>query len=117
MPARRTESVTPLPESGPQATQVAERNLLQDDLAIKAELEAQPKKTIYIAQVGDASSDDPMPDVIVGINGYNYQIRRGEYVDVPESVAEVLMQSMEASFTDNKGNRRPARSDLTVMVR
>lgn len=33
-------------------------------------------------------------DVFVGVNGVGYQIRRGETVEVPASVAEVLEQSM-----------------------
>ena len=33
-------------------------------------------------------------DVFVGVNGVGYQIRRGETVEVPLSVAEVLEQSM-----------------------
>lgn len=117
MPARRSEEVKPLPDGGPQETQTGERSLLQDDLETKRQLDAQKKKSVFIAQVGDNSSDDPMPDVFVSINGYNYQIKRGEYVDVPESVAEVLMQSMAAQFTDEKGRKHQARGDLTVMVR
>lgn len=33
-------------------------------------------------------------DVFVAVNGRSYQIQRGEMVYVPESVAEVLSQSM-----------------------
>lgn len=33
-------------------------------------------------------------DVFVAVNGRSYQIQRGEVVNVPECVAEVLSQSM-----------------------
>ena len=38
----------------------------------------------------DASSDKPLPDETVQINGYTYVIKRGEEVEVPESVHQVL---------------------------
>ena len=34
-------------------------------------------------------------DVYVAVNGKSYLIKRGVYVDVPESVAEVLQHSEE----------------------
>ena len=34
-------------------------------------------------------------DVYVAVNGKSYLIKRGEYVDVPESVAEVLQHKEE----------------------
>lgn len=34
-------------------------------------------------------------DVFVAVNGRSFQIKRGEEVEVPESVAEVLERSMD----------------------
>ncbi len=58
---------------------------MQADLEMRRRLEAQPKKTLNI--IGGAES------VVVNINGCNYRVEGGTDVDVPESVAEVLMRS------------------------
>lgn len=36
-------------------------------------------------------------DIIVTLNGYNYIIKRGQTVDVPRKVAEVIEQSLTQS--------------------
>jgi deoxycytidine triphosphate deaminase len=38
---------------------------------------------------------DDAEDVYVAVNGKSYLIKRGEYVEVPESVAEVLQHKEE----------------------
>jgi hypothetical protein len=53
----------------------------------------QKKESVRLYQVPETSTDKRLPDETVTINGYTYQIRRGEDVEVPESVAEVLRQS------------------------
>lgn len=53
-------------------------------------LKEQPKKTIKLYQVPPGSTDNQLPDEVVCINGYVYQIQRGVEVEVPESVAQVL---------------------------
>lgn len=57
------------------------------------ELADQPKRRIRLHQVPVAAGDPPMPDETVCINGYIYQIKRGEDVEVPESVYQVLVQA------------------------
>jgi predicted patatin/cPLA2 family phospholipase len=57
------------------------------------ELAAQPRVKVKLYQVPDASSDKPLPDETVQINGYTYVIKRGEEVEVPESVHQVLRQA------------------------
>lgn len=54
-------------------------------------LAAQPKQTIKLYQTPPGEND--LPDETVCINGYIYQIKRGEAVDVPQSVYEVLEQA------------------------
>ena len=49
-------------------------------------------------------------DVWVAVNGNSYLIKRGEYVEVPASVAEVLQHREEAlaqaeAFEDNYKNK------------
>lgn len=63
------------------------------DRAIKEALDSQPKVRIKLYQVPKDSSDEKWPDEYVHINGYGYQIKRGETVEVPETVAEVLEQA------------------------
>ncbi len=58
---------------------------MQADLEMRRRLEAQPKKTLNIIEGAD--------HVVVNINGCNYRVKGGTDVDVPESVAEVLMRS------------------------
>lgn len=55
-----------------------------------ATLAAQEKVRIRLYQVPKDSTDRPMPDEFVSINGHNYVIKRGETVEVPQSVYEVL---------------------------
>ena len=38
-------------------------------------------------------------DVFVGLNGYPYQIRRGEPVEVPEEVYEILLNAKSDAIT------------------
>lgn len=67
---------------------------------IKEKLEAQPKVSILIP-----SNPGVAPEVdyrIVRINGYGFKIMAGESVEVPQSVAEVLMNSDKTIAQINK---------------
>ena len=56
-------------------------------------LKEQPTRTVRLYQVPENSTDRPLPDEFVGINGHNYVIQRGKSVEVPESVYQVLEQA------------------------
>lgn len=43
-------------------------------------------------------------DVKVGINGYMYQIRRGEPVEIPFEVLDVLRNAITENLSNGKGN-------------
>lgn len=58
--------------------------------ATAAKLKAEPKKTVMLPL-----HDEKEADVFVAINGSRYQIKRGEEVEVPESVYNVLMESQK----------------------
>jgi hypothetical protein len=58
-------------------------------LSTKQQLDAQPKHTIRLP---NAKKNDPNYE-IVGVNGYNYQIKRGESVQVPETVFNILVEA------------------------
>ncbi len=56
-------------------------------------LREQPTRTIELYQVPEDSTDRPLPDEFVQINGHGYVIQRGVEVEVPESVYQVLKQA------------------------
>lgn len=67
------------------------------------EKKAQKMVTIRLFKDGERYKDD----VDVAVNGKNYRIKRGEDVEVPDYVAEVLERSMKqdeatASMMDKK---------------
>ena len=65
-----------------------------DDLnlnSIKSILDAEDKVRLHLFKDSEKYNDDLM----VGINGYFYKIKRGEDVMVPKSVYEAVMNSMK----------------------
>jgi hypothetical protein len=56
----------------------------------KAALEAQPKRSIMIPK---EKNDQDGAFETVQINGYTYQIKKGVYVEVPELVAQIIMDA------------------------
>ena len=60
----------------------------------------QPKKTIMVPSTPGLAPEKDFKTVT--INGYNYRIKCGEYVEVPESVAEILMNSSKAIAEINR---------------
>lgn len=67
---------------------------------IKELLDEQPKKTIMVPSTVGLPPEKDFKTVT--INGYNYRIKCGEYVEVPESVAEILINSSKAIAEINK---------------
>lgn len=59
--------------------------------SVKAILDAEEKVMLHLFKDSERYSDD----LVVGINGYLYQIKRGEDVMVPKSVYELVMNSMK----------------------
>lgn len=72
------------------AEQVSEAELRGDERATVNALNAQPKVRIKLYQVPKDSSDKPLPDETVAVNGYVYQIQRGHAVEVPQTVSDIL---------------------------
>lgn len=58
----------------------------KDEFAFIEEIKAEPKVRIRIPKKSETDIDD----VPVSINGHIYQIKKGEFVDVPQSVALLL---------------------------
>ena len=57
------------------------------------ELNAQPKVRVRLYQVPKDSSDEPLPDQTVAVNGHVYQMQRGVSVEVPQTVADILEEA------------------------
>lgn len=68
-----------------------------DQQKMKAHLDAQPKIKVMIPfDAGvDARVAKKIP-FVVNLNGYRYEIPRGVFVDVPQQIAEVVMERLES---------------------
>ncbi len=69
----------------------ARKTMDAEDRAIKKGLDAEEKVHLHLFKDSERYADD----LVVGINGCIYQIKRGEDVMVPKSVYEVVMNSMK----------------------
>lgn len=64
----------------------------------------QPRVKIHIMKLdGDTGNDD----VYVGVNGKGYLIKRGEDVDVPVEVVEVLKNAVETRYHEQRDPDKP----------
>lgn len=67
---------------------------------IKEQLDAQEKVSILIPST---PGTDPAEDYkVVVVNGYTFKIMAGEQVEVPQTVAEILMNSNKTIAQVNK---------------
>lgn len=74
---------------------------------IKEQLDAQEKVSILIPSTPNI---DPAADYkLVIVNGYTFKIKAGEQVEVPKTVAEILMNSNKTIAQVNKRY-----SDMTI---
>lgn len=86
---------TPAEEAGLQRN--ADRALRADAQKMKKHLEAQPKVSIMIPlDNGIKPEDAKKVPFTVNLNGYKMDIPRGEYVDVPKQVADVIRERLES---------------------
>lgn len=74
-------------------TQMTEQEMEAVTQDTASALADEPKKTVRLHQVPAASTDMQLADEVVQINGHTYQIKRGEDVEVPQSVYDVLVQA------------------------
>ncbi|MGC9239763.1 MAG: hypothetical protein ACP5D5_08890 [Acidithiobacillus sp.] len=62
-------------------------------------------------------SEQDLPYVFVGVNGQSYQISRGEEVDVPVEVLEVLDNAVTVTYVKTKDRKQVARRQLRFPYR
>jgi len=98
--AKGNESVADVRESAPVAPsgRLSEAEFKSAERTVKQKLDAQPKVRIRVALPNDITPEEAKampkpPNIPVGINGYNYQVKLGEEVSVPSEVAEVLRRA------------------------
>lgn len=63
------------------------------DKSVKDTLQNQEKVRVRLFQVPKDSSDEPLPDQEVAVNGYVYVLKRGVSLEVPQTVADILEQA------------------------
>ena len=88
MPAKAKDEET---KTSAHAPREAEYKKWEDETA-KA-LAEQPKVRVRLFQNPADSSDKPLPDVTVAVNGHVYLLQRGHSLEVPETVADILAQA------------------------
>lgn len=80
-------------------TTTPERNIeakfRADEIAMRKQLDAMPKKSLMIP-VDELNPDDKV--VPIGVNGIIYGVPRGVYVEVPNVVADVYMESQQKTL-------------------
>lgn len=81
-----TEAVAEVKAPEVRVTESFMQNIKQ---STKQMLDAQPKHKIRLP---NARKGQPNYE-IVGVNGYNYQIKRGEQVEIPETVFNILVEA------------------------
>lgn len=100
-PQENEQDEKPAPEKEPEAPKVAEVNPLLEKSyapvgskahAMKLKLQSETKVRVFIPL---ASGEKQGVTQSVILNGYPLYIRKGEYVEVPQSVAEVLEIKMK----------------------
>lgn len=64
---------------------------IKKEKTIKELLDEQPKVSYLIPSAGD----EELPYTAVTINGYRFEIKHGERVDIPQSIADILDSSNE----------------------
>lgn len=78
------------------AEAVAEYEKSQVSTAAPKKADTEPEERVTIELFRD--NDKYNNDLVVGVNGKYYQIRRGIPVDVPKSVAEVIANSKKQDY-------------------
>lgn len=83
------------PSMSPQEQMGARSRIKNKRQLTKEMLESQPKVSVFIPETADE---------FVSINGYSYILKRGEQVDVPRDVANLLHNKWRALAKSNRSN-------------
>lgn len=78
-------------EVAARAKELSDRELAMDSKKTAKELKETQKMVTVIVPISERNPDDKV--VPVTINGYTWQIKRGEEVEVPEEVKRILKEA------------------------
>lgn len=84
--------------------------LPQEDMDLKAVLDAMPKRKIMIPN-DDLNPDDVVP---IGWNGIIYAVPRGKAFDVPEVIADIWENSYEQTMKARKKMTVSENRDIVI---
>jgi hypothetical protein len=97
---------TPADEPAPTQTTPAEekaleksatRQLRKDAQKMKEHLEAQPKVSIMIPfEAGESPENGKLIPFHVNLNGYKQDYPRGQYIEVPKQIADLIKERLES---------------------
>ena len=88
------------------AAEEADFNKTANDM--KAMLDAQPKVRVLVNLEGDEKLGEFLP---VNINGYRLNVPKGKYVDVPQTVADIIAESQNIYVENSAAAMRADRND------
>lgn len=93
-----TAKVKPLNEAQERAQQsVADRALRTDAAKMKAALDRQKKVSIIIPfEAGENPEQGKKVPFHVNLNGYAQDFPRGQYIEVPEQIADIIKERLES---------------------
>jgi len=75
----------------------AEQGLRNDARAMKAALDKQPKVSIMIPfEAGENPEQGKQVPFHINLNGYKMDLPRGQYIEVPQQVADVIRERLES---------------------
>ncbi len=91
----------------PEEIQAVDKTFKSKRMIMKEKLAEQPKVRIFIPLDGKETPGTQHP---VTINGYRVNIPKGVYCEVPQQVADIIMESLNQ--TEAATSRNPKRIDL-----
>src|SRR2546426_119889 len=92
MTTKKEKDAAEVSSEAPQRSAVRETSDFNQGIAdIKTVLDAQPKVSIYVPL---EPGDPPGTQYSGAINAYRWNIPKGTYVDVPQSIAEIIKESL-----------------------
>ena len=98
------EKLASEPESSEQRSTVRESADADQVISdTKVMLDAQPKVSIFVPL---EPGEKPGTQLTGAINGYRWNVPKGVYVDVPQSIADIIKQSMDIYENNSATNMR-----------
>ena len=96
-PADEPAKTQTTPQQERALEQTATRALRQDAQKMKEHLEKQPKVSIMIPfEAGESPENGKKIPFHVNLNGYAQDFPRGQYIEVPQQIADIIKERLES---------------------